>query len=129
MMYYVGMDLHSDNTYVGIIHEDENRLLKGRFPNDLADILKVSREKLLGLRRLDQEAAADDSLMQFQADADRAELIRVQAHREGAVPAVPDDHFRVLDYALKVFPEKAVLRSCGRDVGMFGGHVAFHGVK
>ncbi len=41
MMYYVGMDLHADNTYVGIIDENENRVLKGRFPNDLAVILKV----------------------------------------------------------------------------------------
>lgn len=41
MMCYVGMDLHSNNTYVGLIDENGNRLLKGRFPNRLAVLLKV----------------------------------------------------------------------------------------
>ncbi len=40
-MYYVGMDLHSNNTYVGLIDENETRLVKGRFPNDLSVILRV----------------------------------------------------------------------------------------
>ena len=41
MWYYVGLDLHSNNTYVGLIDENENRLVSGRFPNDLCVILKV----------------------------------------------------------------------------------------
>ena len=41
MKHYVGMDLHSNNTYVGILREDDRRVLKGKFPNDLSTILKV----------------------------------------------------------------------------------------
>jgi transposase len=41
MKLYVGMDLHSNNTYIGISDEDDSRVFKGRFPNQLSVILKV----------------------------------------------------------------------------------------
>lgn len=41
MKLYAGMDLHSNNTYIGIIDENDRRIFKGRFPNDLAVILSV----------------------------------------------------------------------------------------
>ncbi len=41
MKLYAGMDLHSNNTYIGISDEDDSRVFKGRFPNQLSVILKV----------------------------------------------------------------------------------------
>jgi transposase len=41
MELYSGMDLHSNNTYIGISDEDDKRVFKGRFPNQLPVILKV----------------------------------------------------------------------------------------
>jgi len=41
MTYYVGMDLHSNNTYVGLIDETEKRLVNQRLVNDLSLILRV----------------------------------------------------------------------------------------
>jgi transposase len=41
MKLYAGMDLHSNNTYIGISDEDDRRVFKGRFPNQLSVILKV----------------------------------------------------------------------------------------
>lgn len=41
MINYVGMDLHSTNTYVGILDENEKRVFKGRFPNNLSVLLEV----------------------------------------------------------------------------------------
>lgn len=41
MKHYVGMDLHSTNTYIGIIDDEDKRVLKGKFSNDLNVILKV----------------------------------------------------------------------------------------
>ena len=38
---YVGLDLHSNNTYVGALDEDERRVLKGKFPNQLEVILSI----------------------------------------------------------------------------------------
>ncbi len=41
MKLYTGMDLHSNNTYIGIINENDKRVFQGRFPNKLSVILKV----------------------------------------------------------------------------------------
>jgi len=41
MKLYAGMDLHSNNTYIGISNENDQRIFKGRFPNKLPVILKV----------------------------------------------------------------------------------------
>jgi len=41
MRLYAGMDLHSNNTYIGILNENDQRIFKGRFPNELSVILKV----------------------------------------------------------------------------------------
>jgi transposase len=41
MELYTGMDLHSNNTYIGISDEDDKRVFKGRFPNQLPVILKI----------------------------------------------------------------------------------------
>lgn len=41
MRHFVGMDLHSSNTYIGILREDDRRVLKGKFPNELSTILEV----------------------------------------------------------------------------------------
>ena len=38
---YVGLDLHSNNTYVGVIDSKERRVLKGKFPSQLEVILAV----------------------------------------------------------------------------------------
>jgi transposase len=38
---YVGLDLHSNNTYVGVIDSKERRVLKGKFPNQLEVILAL----------------------------------------------------------------------------------------
>ena len=38
---YVGLDLHSNNTYIGIMDEEERRLFKGRYPNQLDVLLEV----------------------------------------------------------------------------------------
>ena len=38
---YVGMDLHSNNTYIGISDANGKRVFKGRFPNNIIVILKV----------------------------------------------------------------------------------------
>lgn len=49
---YVGLDLHSTNTYVGVIDERERRVLKGKFPNRLEVILSVLepyREQITGV--------------------------------------------------------------------------------
>ena len=39
--FYVGLDLHSNNTYVGVIDSKERRVLKGKFPNQLEVILAL----------------------------------------------------------------------------------------
>jgi transposase len=52
MKLYVGMDLHSNNTYIGISDENDKRVFKGRFPNQLSVILKVLEpytEKIVGI--------------------------------------------------------------------------------
>jgi len=36
--YYVGLDLHANNTVIGISDENDHRILKGRFPNNLEAI-------------------------------------------------------------------------------------------
>ena len=41
MELYVGMDLHSTNTYIGILSKENKRILKGKFPNNLSTILSV----------------------------------------------------------------------------------------
>jgi transposase len=39
--YYVGLDLHSTNTYVGVLDEQERRVVKGKFPNKIEVIQNV----------------------------------------------------------------------------------------
>jgi len=39
--HYVGLDLHSNNTYIGVIDETERRVFKGKFPNQLEVILAM----------------------------------------------------------------------------------------
>lgn len=49
---YVGLDLHSNNTYVGVIDEQERRVMKGKFPNKLEVLLAVLepyRENVAGV--------------------------------------------------------------------------------
>jgi transposase len=49
---YVGLDLHSTNTYIGVIDEQERRVLKGKFPNQLEVILSMldpHREQIAGV--------------------------------------------------------------------------------
>ena len=41
MKLYTGMDLHSNNTYIGISDEDDKPVFKGRCPNQLPVILEV----------------------------------------------------------------------------------------
>jgi len=41
MELYAGLDLHSRNTYIGIMDTDLNRVFKTRVPNDLDQILQV----------------------------------------------------------------------------------------
>ena len=36
---YAGLDLHSRNTYIGILDDTLNRVFKRRVPNDLDQIL------------------------------------------------------------------------------------------
>lgn len=52
MKLYVGMDLHSNNTYIGISNENDQRVFKGRFPNQLPVILQALepfREDIVGI--------------------------------------------------------------------------------
>ena len=49
---YVGLDLHSNNTYVGVIDSKERRVLKGKFPNKLEVLLAVLepyKERIIGV--------------------------------------------------------------------------------
>jgi hypothetical protein len=41
MELYAGLDLHSRNTYIGIMDEAFNRVFKKRVHNDLEQILRV----------------------------------------------------------------------------------------
>jgi hypothetical protein len=41
MELYTGMDLHSNNTYLGLSDESDKRIFYGRFPNKLSVILEV----------------------------------------------------------------------------------------
>ncbi len=52
MKLYTGMDLHSNNTYIGISTENDRRVFKGRFPNKLPVILEVLepyKEEIVGI--------------------------------------------------------------------------------
>jgi len=52
MAAYAGIDLHSNNNYLGIINEQDQRLFKKRMPNDLRKILQVLapfRDELQGI--------------------------------------------------------------------------------
>jgi hypothetical protein len=41
MSYFVGIDLHSDNSYVGVIDKKDSRIFGKKLPNDLGVILKA----------------------------------------------------------------------------------------
>ena len=41
MELYTGLDLHSRNTYIGIMHKAFNRVFKKRVPNHLERILQT----------------------------------------------------------------------------------------
>jgi len=41
MSYYVGIDLHSDNSYIGVIDKKASRIFGKKLPNDLEVILKT----------------------------------------------------------------------------------------
>ena len=41
MSYYVGIDLHSDNNYTGVIDKEDSRIFGKKLPNDLDGILKT----------------------------------------------------------------------------------------
>ena len=41
MKLYAGLDLHSRNTYIGIMDDTFNRVFKKRVPNDLDQILQI----------------------------------------------------------------------------------------
>ena len=41
MTVYVGVDLHSNNNYVGIINQTNEVLFKKKMPNDLNKVLAV----------------------------------------------------------------------------------------
>ena len=41
MGYYVGIDLHSNNNYIGIIDQEDRRVFKKKSINDLTEITKT----------------------------------------------------------------------------------------
>jgi transposase len=41
MRYFVGIDLHSDNNYTGVIDKKDSRIFGKKLPNDLDVILKA----------------------------------------------------------------------------------------
>jgi transposase len=50
--HYVGLDLHSNNTYIGVIDEEDRRVFKGKFPNNLEMIeamIEPYRESIVGV--------------------------------------------------------------------------------
>ncbi len=52
MSYYVGIDLHSDNNYIGIIDKKDCRILSKKLPNDLDTVLntlKPFKSKIKGV--------------------------------------------------------------------------------
>lgn len=52
MSYYVGIDLHSDNNFIGIIDKKDCRILSKRLPNDLdmvLNTLKPFKRKIKGI--------------------------------------------------------------------------------
>ncbi len=52
MSYYVGIDLHSDNNFIGIIDEKDFRILSKKVPNNLdlvLDTLKPFKRKIKGV--------------------------------------------------------------------------------
>ena len=49
---YSGMDLHSSNTYIGILDQDKQRIFKKRVPNELdliVQAIKPFRKNLAGI--------------------------------------------------------------------------------
>ena len=49
---YSGMDLHSSNTYIGILNQNRERIFKKRVPNDLKLIVQTMepfRKHLAGI--------------------------------------------------------------------------------
>ncbi len=53
MELYAGLDLHSRNTYIGIMDKTFNRVFKKRVSNDLDQILQTLKpfEKIKGICR------------------------------------------------------------------------------
>ena len=52
MSYYVGIDLHSDNNFIGIIDKKDCRILSKKLPNDLdvvLNTLKPFKRKIKGV--------------------------------------------------------------------------------
>ena len=41
MDYFVGIDLHSNNSYIAVIDTDNNRIFKKKARNNLKEILKI----------------------------------------------------------------------------------------
>jgi hypothetical protein len=52
MGFCVGVDLHGNNGYYGIVDEEGRRVFKKRLPNDLASVLRVLepyRDEVVGI--------------------------------------------------------------------------------
>ncbi len=52
MKLYVGLDLHSNNNYLGIINKKDKKVYKKKLPNELPEVLKAlkpHRKELEGL--------------------------------------------------------------------------------
>lgn len=52
MKHYGGIDLHSNNNYLGILDENEKRVCKKKIPNELSEVLSVLRpykKKMAGI--------------------------------------------------------------------------------
>lgn len=41
MNYYIGIDLHSTNTYVGVIDQENRKVFSKKFPNQLDTIIQA----------------------------------------------------------------------------------------
>ena len=41
MKLYAGVDLHSNNNYLGIMDKKEKKVYKKKLPNDLSEVLKA----------------------------------------------------------------------------------------
>ena len=68
MSYYVGIDLHSNNNFVGIIDEKDCRILSKKLPNELGIVLNILKPFKKQIKGVVVESTQSSHVPLYQVD-------------------------------------------------------------